>query len=300
MSKTIDFYYSCTKDKLITDFRNDGTYVAFLANGKRLFDGVYVKKIIEGCEFYFLDNSFVLAVNNLTNVVVLLQQYEKYTYVFSTQLFNKKTIKSKKERQVSFCVTDLNKNSKSNLNLEQLTLVNKDVEVIFLDFHKQNKFKSFYYPIGFIKKLSGLNFLISQCKNEVVSVLDIQNSIDLKFLIETYTLEDNTILVPNIIHYNDEVLPISFLKSNSIFFNENDSQNKFILNLIINSLIKGMFIKTYPVIINNIRIRGNFDNISEEDQNLLLSSFKENYIFKPDDFKSYKAPSLSSPYIEFK
>jgi len=300
MSKTIDFYYSCTKDRLITDFRNDGTYVAFLANGKRLFDGVYVKKIIEGCEFYFLDNSFVLAVNNLTNVVVLLQQYEKYTYVFSTQLFNKKTIKSKKERQVSFCVTDLNKNCKSNLNLEQLTLVNKDVEVIFLDYHKQNKFKSFYYPIEFIKKLSGLNFLISQSKNEVVSVLDIQNSIDLKFLIETHSLEDNTILVPNIIHYNDEVLPISFLKSNSIFFNENDSQNKFILNLIINSLIKGMFIKTYPVIVNNIRIRGNFDNISEEDQNLLLSSFKENYIFKPDDFKSYKAPSPLSTSIEFK
>lgn len=300
MSKTIDFYYSCTKDRLITDFRNDGTYVAFLANGKRLFDGVYVKKIIEGCEFYFLDNSFVLAVNNLTNVVVLLQQYEKYTYVFSTQLFNKKTIKSKKERQVSFCVTDLNKNCKSNLNLEQLTLVNKDVEVIFLDYHKQNKFKSFYYPIEFIKKLSGLNFFISQSKNEVVSVLDIQNSIDLKFLIETHSLEDNTILVPNIIHYNDEVLPISFLKSNSIFFNENDSQNKFILNLIINSLIKGMFIKTYPVIVNNIRIRGNFDNISEEDQNLLLSSFKENYIFKPDDFKSYKAPSPLSTSIEFK
>jgi hypothetical protein len=301
MSKTIELYFSCTKDKLLINF-DDDNYIAFLSTGIRLWEGKFILKSYENFDLYILDNNVILGVNHVSNLILYFHQHEKYTYVFTTYKYNRKNTLKKQQRSVSFFISLFNKDDNSiSQTSKQLKYYKHISEIFYLDYYKKHNDKNYFYPLMYLKKLSFANAAINFANFEIISLLDNSTPIDLKFLVETFSLENNTLLVPNILHQNSEILPVSF--SREVFnclnmLNENDACNKATINLIWNAFFKNLNIKTYPAVLGNTRIRGDFDNVSEERCKEIVSNFNSNYIIKETDLKIYEKSAIVTQDIK--
>jgi hypothetical protein len=295
--KAIEYYYACTNNKIINLFDDTNRLISFFSDGKLLYEGKYEHLKINNCDFFIIDTNTIFAVNNDVNSVLFLNQYNKYTYCYTSQIFgSKRKLIKNKNNSISFLITLFDSSSYN----KQIIPGIGNFPIYFIDYYNKNKINNSFYPKKFCKKTSILNLAISKIIEDKIVIIDSNNNIDLKFLSECLFLEKNCLLVPNILHLNNELLPFSLSKElfNGINrLNDNISNKKIIHFAIINAFLKGYYIKTYPAVISGKRIRGDFDNISETEKNDILKNFKDNFIFKKDDFKIYETELISDSFI---
>ena len=294
MERLITYYESCTTTKCCLVFKEDNTFVAFYHTGETQLQGTYSCITINQCDIYSTDNNTIFAINNNTGLCIWIEQHEKYAYIGSTTT-SKRAVKPRVEKNfnLSMCVVSLG-NTDNCLTIpfirNTINTLNVPCELVVLDYYKNKNIEKtaaeVFYPAHYVKKNTAINALIKNTKYDIVSIMSPENNIDFKFLSETLLLDNDTLLVPNIIHQSTDLHPISMRKS--VFeriggLNEDVAIQYIVINTILKCLLFDIHIKTYPAVISQKRIRGNFKNVEQSERDKIISSLKSNMIYSLKD-----------------
>ena len=296
MERLITCYEPCTSTKSCFVFKGDNTFVVFYHTGETQLKGTYSCITINQCDFYLTDKNVIFAINNNTGHCVWIEQQEKYTYIGSV-ITTKRVILPgvEKDFNLSMCVASLDTADNCisiPFIVNAINSLNVPYELAALDYYKHKNIEKtkakIFYPTHYIKKNTAINALIENTNYDIISIMSPKNNIDLKFLSETLLIDSNTLLVPNIIHQSSDLHPISMRRN--VFerikgLNENVAIESIIVNTILKCLLFDIYIKTYPAVINQKRIRGNFKNVEQSERDDIISSLKSNLIYSLKDIE---------------
>jgi len=296
MERLITYYEACTTIKCCLALKQDNTFTLFYHTGECQLTGTYKQTSINQCDFYILDKDIIFAINNHTGCCIFIDQYSKYTYIGSvyTKKIETTKIKTKKDFNLSLCAIALNENDRDDSIIDFNTVLKSlkaPYEVIVLDYYKNitnTQFKVFQ-PTHFIKKITAVNAVIDEAVYDTVLVTDSRSKIDLKFLAESFSLDDNTLLIPNIIHRSADIHPLAMHKK--VFkkiggLNEDIAIEHFTINTVLKCLILDVYIKAYPTVLGKRRIRGNFKNFKDDEKQEAISCLKDNIIYSLRDIET--------------